>query len=57
MLALNKQVIATENKSQISTLKITNNLPRPFNVIPRTKLCNKKIWSNFKYFRRYPYFC
>ena len=29
------QQIATENQSQISTLKITNNLLRPFNIIPK----------------------
>ena len=41
MSNLNIYVIATENESQVSILKI-NNLPRPFNVIPKTKPCNKK---------------
>ena len=30
ILALNMQVMTTENRSQLSTLKITNNLPRLF---------------------------
>ena len=47
-------VIVTQN--QISTLKITNDLPRPFNVITRTKPCDEKIWSDLKYFWHYLYF-
>ena len=35
MSNLNIYVIATENESQVSILKI-NNLPRPFNAIPKT---------------------
>ena len=31
------------------TLKMTNNLPRPFIVIPMNKPNNKEILSNFKY--------
>ena len=50
------KVTANENQSQISTLKITNSFPRSVNVIPMTKSCNKKIWSNFKYFDHYPFF-
>ena len=42
MPAFNIQVTVTENQSQISTLKITNKLPRPSNVISRSKPCNKK---------------
>ena len=43
-------VVATENQNQILTLKVTNDLSRPSNAISRTKPCDEKIWSNFKYF-------
>ena len=49
-------LVGTENQNQILALKVTNDLSRPSNAIPRTKPCNEKIGSNFKYFWHYLYF-